>query len=86
MARSRVSTQRVTDLCIALNALDGDVVASEYEKQNMRVRKTLYDCIMKEASLLHTQGATLEQLTKAIYDAGWEDQTMICIKGRLSIY
>jgi hypothetical protein len=78
MAR-KISTQRLTDLCIALNALEGDDVEST------RVRKTLYACIMENATILYHQGATLEQLTNAIFDAGWEDQTMICRKGRLSI-
>jgi hypothetical protein len=83
---SNAYTQRVTDLCIAINAVEGTQVAPEYEKQNKQVCKTLYECMMTEADTLYSNGqATLKDLTEAINAAGWEDQKMVRAKYELKI-
>ena len=67
-------TQRITDLCMAINAVEGTDVAPEYIRQNQRVRNTLYKMMMEEADRLSRTEVTIKQLEKAIAKAGWEDQ------------
>ena len=79
-------TDRVTDLCIAINTLDGLNVSPEYVKQNERVRKTLYECLLTECDTLYSNAqATLKELTKAIHAAGWDDNKVIRDKYELKI-
>ncbi len=75
-------TQIITDLCIAINAVEGTEVDAKYISQNVRVRKTLYDLMIAKATLLYLgvdlpangKDVTLKQLDKAIKAAGWDDQ------------
>lgn len=71
-----LSTRRVTDLCMAINAVDGTHVTAEYIKQNERVRETLMDCMLTEADRLYNAGVSLKRLTKAINAAGWDDNVV----------
>ncbi len=77
-------TQVITDLCIAINAVEGNVT-NKYIKDNERVRKTLYDLMIDKANLMFLgvgmsatdPAVTLKQLDKAIKAAGWDDQHFI---------
>jgi hypothetical protein len=71
------STQVLTDLCIAINAVEGASVAPEYEKQNERVRKTLYEFLIGTAMSLYMLDVSLKKMDKAIRAAGWEDQHFV---------
>lgn len=77
--------QRVTDLCMAINAVDGTHVTAKYVKQNERVRQTLMDCMLTEADRSYNAGVSLKDLTKAIQAAGWEDQKVVRRKYELAI-
>jgi hypothetical protein len=76
---SKPSTQVITDLCMAINAVEGTEVAPEYQKQNERVRQTLYDLMIDKAFVLATtpiaeNRVSFKRLDKAIKAAGWDDQ------------
>lgn len=78
-------TQVITDLCIAINAIEGTEVDAKYISQNVRVRKTLYDLMINKATLMYmgvdmpanVKEVTLKQLDKAIEAAGWDDQHFV---------
>mgnify|MGYP000910309759 CR=1 FL=1 len=73
-----IKAQRITDLCIAINAVEGADCAPKYNKQNERVRNTLYDVMIKEAIRLHfKQKVGLGALSRALHEAGWEGQMFV---------
>lgn len=71
------STQVLTDLCIAINAVEGTQVSLKYEKQNRRVRETLYEFLIGSAMGLYMQNVSLKKMDKAIRAAGWEEQHFV---------
>jgi hypothetical protein len=75
------SVSNLTDLCIAINAVEGADCAPEYQKQNKRVCKMLHRYMINAAERLWTEGVTLKRLTKAINAAGWEDQHFVAVNG-----
>jgi len=83
-APKAIVTQVITDLCIAINAVEGTVTAEPYIKENERVRKTLYDLLIAKATMMYIgmdmpsdTTVTLKQLDKAIKAAGWDDQHFV---------
>lgn len=73
-----LSIQRLTDICIAINAVDGTDVAPEYCNQNKRVRNSLYSLMIREASDLYVlKNVSLKRLTNAIHKAGWGENTFV---------
>jgi hypothetical protein len=73
---SSILSFRVTDLCMAINAVDGTHVTPEYVKQNERVRDTLYGFLLEEAERLYKRGMSLKSLTKAVQAGGWDDNVV----------
>lgn len=71
----RTHLNTITDLCIAINAVEGGECAPEYQKQNKRVCKSLNGLLEVTAKHAIHNGATDKQLRKALTAAGWEDQT-----------
>jgi hypothetical protein len=74
-----MSLQTITDLCMAINAVEGTEVAPKYLKQNERVRNTLYALMIEKATVLATtpiaeNRVSFKRLDKAIKAAGWDDQ------------
>jgi hypothetical protein len=71
-------TQVITDLCQAINAVDGTFTTARYIKQQERVRKTLLRYLHLELEeQFYNNGTTLGELTRAIRRAGWEGQKVV---------
>lgn len=87
-----IKVQHITDLCIAINCVEGINVDPKYVKQNMRVGKNLRSLMMKEAqTIIDNNDASihdtiLKRLTMALLDAGWENRFILSPKtGNLKI-
>lgn len=78
MARSRTSTQRITDLCMAINAVEGTYVDHQlYNDQCIRVRNTLFDLMTEEAKKLLSNDVSMKRLNNALHKAGWDDNYFV---------
>lgn len=88
---AKISTSVITDLCIAINCVDGTDVDPKYVKQNMRVVKTLKSLLMFHAytvldlSDVRLHKSIIKRMNKAMKDAGWDCSFVLSSKGILKI-
>lgn len=76
----------IADLCMAINTVEGTDVAPEYQEQNDRICKTLYDLMIEEATkAFFYDRVSIKKLDSALKKAGWDDQTFVSDGPTLSV-
>jgi hypothetical protein len=80
-----INLDRITHICMAINAVEGTHTTKRYIAQNEKVRATLYDILLTECDKEYDHGTPLKMLTAAIQKAGWDDQKVIRAKYALKI-
>ena len=80
-----INLDRITHLCMAINAVEGTHVSPKYVKQNEKVRATLHELLLEECDKEYNHGTPLKMLTAAVQKAGWDDNKVIRAKYEIKI-